>query len=359
MTTTPLFQGWPGLGKQIAHLPLCDLPTPVENAPALAQALGAGSVHIKRDDISAQPYGGNKTRKLEFLLADARARGHKRVLTFGYAGSNHAAATAWYAQQAGLRSISMLIPQANAAYLRENLLISLAAGAELHQAPNEFLLGIKTLWLTLAKTLAGQRPYWIPAGGSSPIGLLGFVNAALELSEQIDSGQCPRPDVIYLPMGSMGSTAGLAIGLSAAGLDIPIQAIRVVPDKFGNAQALDKLIQKTSRFLRDHDRGFPDTSKAISLCTVRNELFGQGYGVREPAIEQAIELGGKQAGIELDITYSGKAMAALIADAKSGALKDKAVLFWNTHNSLDTGAITQDQDYRRLPASLRSYFNDK
>lgn len=352
----PLFQRWPALAGRIPHLSLCTLPTPVLPAPALADALHLDALHIKRDDLSAADYGGNKTRKLEFLLGDARQRGRKRVLAFGYAGSNFAAATAWYARQQGLGSISMLLPQPNAAYVRENLLLSLAAGAELHSAPNEFGLALKAIGTSLKHGLHAQWPYWIPAGGSSPLGVLGFVNAGLELAQQIQRGDCPQPQAIYLALGSMGSVAGLAIGLRACGLPIPIQAVRVVPTRYGNRKGLSRLVHRTCQYLRRQGAETPEPEQALTLCQLRDEFFGQAYGEFTDAAREAMQLGQSQAGIELDGTYSGKAMAALIADARQGVIKDQAILFWNTHNSQDTQPLIADQDPQRLPVSLRRYF---
>lgn len=354
----PLFERWPALQGPIAHLPLCSLPTPVENATRFATSLGLDSLYIKRDDLSAPLYGGNKIRKLEFLLAEAQRRGHRQVLTFGYAGSNFAAATALYAQQLGMHGISMLLPQPNAAYVRENLLLGLAANADLHQAPNEALLAIKTLWVSARHALRGARPYWIPAGGSNWLGVLGYINAAVELQQQIDAGLCPRPGVIYLPMGSMGCTAGLAIGLRACGLDIPIQAVRVVPTRYGSAQRLERLIRSTTQKLRRLVPAFPDTSQAIGLCRVRDEFFGSGYGAFTAAALDAIQRARDEAGLALDGTYSGKAMAALLADMRDNHKAQGIPLFWNTHNSSDTRALTAGQDYRRLPASLQRYFTE-
>lgn len=354
----PLFRAWPTLTEKLSHTALCECPTPIENAQAMADRLGLQSLSIKRDDLSAPDYGGNKIRKLEFLLAEAKQQGRQRVLTFGFAGSNFAAATALNANKLGMQGISMLLPQANAAYLRENLLLGLASGAECHQANSEALLAIKTLWVTLRSAIRGQRPYWIPAGGSSPLGLLGFVNAALELKEQIDNGQTIQPDAIYLALGSMGTAAGLAIGLQACGLSIPIHAVRVVPQRYGNPAALNKLVHKTSTFIRKRDSSFPNTSEAAKLCNLRDDFFGDGYGVFSKAGNEACELAAELCNIELDGTYSAKAMAALIHDVRSGSLAGKRVLFWNTHNSRDTSALIQGVDYRGLPRCFHPYFTE-
>ena len=134
LTDRPLFARYPGMYGVLPHVSLGTLPTPVERLQTLEQVLGVSDtrLYVKRDDLSGRPYGGNKVRKLEFLLARAAQQGYKEVLTFGGAGSNHALATGLYARQMGLQSISMLIPQPNAQGVRTNLLMSLHAGIELH-----------------------------------------------------------------------------------------------------------------------------------------------------------------------------------------------------------------------------------
>lgn len=356
----PLFKHWPRLADRFPVQALCDLPTSVRQLESLGEKSGVGALFVKRDDRSALPYGGNKARKLEFLLAEARRQKRHEVLTFGYAGSNFALATAIYARQMGMRCISLLLPQANARYVRQNLLLAEEQGAELHTATNTWLLGAKTLWQSLRHTLVqGRWPYWIPAGGSSPLGVLGFVNAAYELKAQIDAGALPAPDIIYLPMGSMGSAAGLDIGLRAVGLNTRIMAVRVVPTQFGSAPALQRLISKTVNFLRHIEPDFPDLDAGHNLCEVREGFFGEAYGQFTPAGQAAARLAGDLEGLKLDGTYAAKAMAALLEDAQAGRLKDKYVLFWNTGNSRDVGQMTEGLDHRRLPTAFHRYFTDR
>jgi len=345
------------LRQFIALEPLCDLPTAVQPLQDMAGRLHIAALWVKRDDRSALTYGGNKTRKLEFLLGEAKRSKSREVLTFGYAGSNFALATALYAQQLGMRCISMLLPQHNATYVRQNLLLGDYAGAELHTAPNTWLLGAKTLWQYARHTLMqGRRPYWIPAGGSHPLGVLGFVNAAYELKAQIDAGTLPVPDVIYLPLGSMGSAAGLDIGLRVLGLQTRIVAVRVVPTQFGSEAGLQKLIERTVTYLRRREPDFPVLSADDTLCEVREGFFGQAYGEFTPEGRTAASLAGDLEGLKLDGTYAAKAMAALIADARAGKLQDKTVLFWNTGNSRDVASRVDGLDYKTLPAAFHRYF---
>ena len=132
----PLFEHYHLLAHKLPYVSLGEFPTPVQKLNQLGRQLGLDNLFIKRDDLSGKVYGGNKIRKLEFLLGDALRIGAKEVLTFGSAGSNHALATAIYARQLGLKSISMLVPQPNAHYVRRNLLMSYHCGAELHLYSN-------------------------------------------------------------------------------------------------------------------------------------------------------------------------------------------------------------------------------
>ena len=176
------------LAHELPYVSLGEFPTPVQKLDQLGRQLGLDNLFIKRDDLSGKIYGGNKIRKLEFILGNALRTQVKEVLTFGAAGSNHALATAIYAKQLGLKSISMLVPQPNAQYVRRNLLMSYYCGAELHLLPNIPFIAPLTNPAVLYQLLRhglkrGQFPMVIPMGGSSPLGSVGFVNAAFELKE--------------------------------------------------------------------------------------------------------------------------------------------------------------------------------
>lgn len=198
----PLFKQYPQLGEKLPYISLGEFPTPVQELQRLGMELGVGHLYIKRDDLSGRLYGGNKPRKLEFILGDVLRSGVKEVITFGGAGSNHALATAIYARQAGLKSISMLMQPPNARYVRRNLLMSHCCGAELHSCGarlesvwNMPLVYLATIYQLLRCRLkSGYFPKLIPPGGSSPLGVIGFVNAALELKEQIANGDMLEPD---------------------------------------------------------------------------------------------------------------------------------------------------------------------
>jgi 1-aminocyclopropane-1-carboxylate deaminase/D-cysteine desulfhydrase-like pyridoxal-dependent ACC family enzyme len=357
--TLPLFKDYPRLAGQLSHVSLGRFPTPVEKLEQVGNAIGLNHLYIKRDDLSGDIYGGNKVRKLEFLLGDALRRNAKEVVTFGFAGSNHALATAFYANQLGLGSTSLLLPQVNAHYVRRNLLASHYFKADLRFYKNWTLLGLGLLSQLLRRRVKhGKFPRVIPGGGSCPLGVCGYVNAALELKEQIAAGEMPEPDFIYVPLGSMGTAVGLTLGLKAAGLKSRIIAIRVIEKRFANAKKMTRLFQDTASFLRKLDPTFPELLLGENDWTVRDDCLGGGYArFTEKAMKAAL-LMRERAGIILNGTYSAKALSALFDDAEKQVLKGKTVLFWNTYNSKDLSTFAAKVDSRQLPKAFHRYFEE-
>ena len=353
----PLFQQFPLLKDKLPYVSLCQFPTPVKKLDKLGQAIGLEHLYIKQDGLTAQPFGGNKIRKLEFLLGEALQQGAQEVMTFGFAGSNHALATAVCAKKIGLTGISMLMPQHNAVYVRRNLLMSHYANAELHQYPNKPLrsLGIKYQefrhWLK-----KGKIPYIIPTGGSTPLGAIGFVNAAFELKTQIEQKEMLEPDLIYVALGTAGTAVGLMIGLKALDMKSKIIPIRVVDHHFTSPTTVLELFSKTVHFLHTADPSFPGLELSRDELNVRDEYLGNGYAQFTREGKEAIAVMEETEGIRLDGTYTGKTAAALIDDARKQKLKDQVVLFWNTLNAQDFSSFIKDMDYHQLPKSFHRYF---
>jgi 1-aminocyclopropane-1-carboxylate deaminase/D-cysteine desulfhydrase-like pyridoxal-dependent ACC family enzyme len=363
----PLFEQYPLLREKLAYVPLGEFPTPVQKLERLGAELGISQLHIKRDDMSGKLYGGNKPRKLEFILGSALRSKAKEVITFGGAGSNHALATAMYARQLGLKSISMLIPQPNAWYVRRNLLMSHYCGAELHlcgagleSAMNMPLVYAATVYQLLRHRLKkGRLPYFIPPGGSCPLGAVGFVNAALELRGQIANGEMQEPEYIYVAAGSMGTAAGLTLGLRAAGLGGRVVPVAVGSEKVTNTRGMTALISKTNSLLHSLDASFPKLEFSEADIGIRHDCASQRYALFTDEGMEAVALMKECEGIKLDGTYTGKAVAALRHDAKNGSLRGKTVLFWNTLNSRDFSADISGLDYHDLPRPFHRYFEEE
>lgn len=354
-----IFDHFSGLKDNLPYVNLCKLPTPIKKAKGLGDRLGLQNLYIKHDGLTAQPFGGNKVRKLEFLLADAVKQEAEEVMTFGFAGSNHALATAVYAKQLGMKSISMLMPQTNHPYVQRNLLAGLHFGAEFHVYRNKRLLRLGARYQQWRhKKKYGKTPYTIPPGGSSPLGAVGFVNAAFELKQQIDTGVMPEPDIIYVTLGSAGTAMGLWLGLKTLKLNCRIIPIRVVDHDFLSKQMCLDLFGQTAQLLHSLDPSFPlpDTAEVKAEMNIRNEFLGEGYAKFNAPGREAISIMKETENIDLDGTYTGKTLAALVADARNNQLKNKTVLFWNTLNAHEQSAPAKDSDWRDLPRSLRKYF---
>ncbi len=355
----PLVPEHEALKEKIPYVRLGDFPTPVEPLPGLAERLGSPRLFIKRDDGSSEAYGGNKVRKLEFILGDALAKRKRETITFGYAGSNHSLAVAVFARRVGLRPVSIHIPQPNAAYVRKNLLYQLALDTEFHHYPSIRVLYVGTILVTLKCTLrAGRTPCIIPPGGSNPTGVIGMVGAVLELHQAVQAGTLPEPDWIYVPLGSCGTAAGIALGLRALGMKSRIKAVCVSSRGQSNFEVVRRLFDRAATRLQALMPSFPEVTLNQETFEISNDYIGEGYAHFTEAGMEAVRLVSESDGISLEGTYTGKAMAALVDDARAGKLADQTVLFWNTHNSVDFSDRIQGLDYHRLPKVYHCYFTE-
>lgn len=326
----------PGVAK-LPWLALAALPTPLEEAPELARALGVGRLFVKRDDRTHAAHGGSKLRKLELFLADAEDQGRRAIAAVGGVGSNQTLATAFFAKERGLASHLFLMPERPSPEVRAHLLAQAALGAE------QRLVGTEAqAFRAIAKHPA--RPYSVPTGGSSPLGNVGFVEAGLELASQV------RADAVYLALGTAGSAVGLALGLSAAGLATKVIAVRAASPRYGTPRQLRLAARETSELIAGYDATFPVVQSLPNL-TVREGFVGKGYAEPTAAGRHARKLVRSVLGLELDLTYTAKAFAALQADAKS--LRGKTVVFWSSWDArpIDAGAAGVSD----LPRELRGY----
>ncbi len=288
-------------------------PTPVERADALAPSLW-----IKRDDLTSDVYGGNKVRPLEFLLGGIGPG--DRVVTAGARGSTHALATAIHATRLGARVTVLHWPQEMnpvAAGVRERTRIAAHQLRDVRTVPGAYVRG-------LLERLRGAR--WIAPGGSVPLGTLGYVNAALELAEQVAAGLMPVPDRIVLPLGSGGTTAGLLLGLEIAGLPTRLVAARVVPRVVGNRGHVLRLAWQTSRLL-ERLAATRVPRPRLSRLEVVQDFYGGAYGRATTEASAAADRYHAWSGRNVDPTYSAKALAAALALRDAGP-----TLFWLTYD---------------------------
>ena len=220
-----LFRAYPELRAWLPRRPIVTGPTPVEPLP-LAGA-PEGVLFVKRDERCSPLYGGNKPRKLEFILGAALARGSRRLVTTGGLGTHHGLATTILARDAGLRTTLVLVMQPVTAEVQRSLLLHAAWGAELRWGRNLPGAAAQVLRALAVATARGERPLLVPTGGSSASGQLGFVSAGLELAEQVRAGQLPEPAELFVAVGTGGTLAGLVAGLALAGLRTRVVGVLV------------------------------------------------------------------------------------------------------------------------------------
>ncbi|NLN93801.1 MAG: pyridoxal-phosphate dependent enzyme [Candidatus Hydrogenedens sp.] len=350
-----LFRAYPML-QSVAWQPIPLLPTPVLDGSHAFTELGMDSFHVKCDDQTHSRQGGNKIRKLAFLLSWAKRQGMNHVMTFGAAGSNHTLATALCAHEQGMKSSLLLGPQHNSTHLRENLLGYPESAALIPAEWPDFTSVSLRLFHQIWQE-DGAAPFIIPAGGSSVLGTLGYVDAAFELKVQIEEGLLPEPDCIYMAAGTMGSCAGLAFGIQAVGLKSKVLAIRVTGTAQANRQKAEHLARGALHTLRSHDPSFPILHPERLRMKLRDEYFGQDYALFTPEAVAAVEQAKSALGLHLEV-YTGKAFAALLGDGAAGTLKGKKVLFWNTHgvNSQSPSESANNGKWKSLPKGLHHYF---
>lgn len=355
----PLFNAFPALAAKLSYTSIGCFPTPVEPLAGLSIKLKRKNLFVKRDDLSGQVYGGNKVRKLEFLLADAKRAGAVRVITSGAAGSNHALATALYARQAGLKATLVLSHQEPSPLVCGNLLADAFAGAEMvYEEEYGALASVIDAQITRYERAEGRPPYLIPAGGSSPLGAMGYVNAALELKEQIDKSVLPEPAAIVVALGTMGTAAGLLLGIKAAGLKTKLVGIRVVPPVVASIDKFSGLFGAMNALLMKHDPSIPEFALSDGDFTISHDYYEPGYGSASKKVESAIAALELTEGIHLDITYSGKAFAAFYDMTRKNARDDAPLLFWNTKNSRELPEESRKIDYHTLPVGFHKYFSE-
>jgi len=344
-----LVNAYPGLAGKLRKTSFARLPTPVSQH-TLQLPSGERTLSVKHDERTSEIYGGNKVRKLEYILQRARDRGAERIATFGAVGSNHALATAIHARQFGLQCTCFLAHQLQTPNIPRTLNAHLELGTELIRWGG----GINRLAL-YRRYLQNRNTWVIPLGGTCWLGVVGFVSAGLELAAQIESGDMALPDRIYIANGTMGSVAGLALGLALAGLSVEIHAVRVAANRFARREVLDRLMQKTVTLLNRFDASIPADTAGRTAVVWRDDFYAGAYARVDNTTSAAVELAGKQLGLQLDTTYTGKAMAALLHDLETSG-DEFSALFWNTYNDRPLPAHQPGSPLRTaLPPQFRQY----
>jgi D-cysteine desulfhydrase len=334
-STFALFDAFPSLARSLPRVALGSFPSAIEDASSIVDGAPAW---IKRDDDftraesydgseAARLFGGGKLRKLEFFFGEARAKGARTMVTFGGVGSNQALATAILGRAFGFDVHLYLAPQPPSSLTTSNL----GADAATH-ATMRLFSSVMEAEAQAAREAAGDATlYAIPPGGTTPLGTIGWVNAGMEIASDVRAKTIDAPKRIYVALGLGGTTTGLAIGCALAGLSTEIVAVRASNLTTVSAATLRSIHDRTVAFLRARDASFPAISFDATRVRIDGRFVGRGYGFPTAAGDDAIERARSRQGWSLDPVYTGKALAALIADADAGA-RDP-VLFWNTASS--------------------------
>ena len=299
------------------YVALGHFPTPVQRLE-LGGERPTSELWIKRDDLTASPLGGNKVRALEFLLAGL-ATGEV-VLTAGGEGSTHVLTTATYVRELGGTT--------RAVRWRHDMNPSAIRVAERARGICASVITASGPMIGLARAHAarGRGVRWIPPGGTSPLGMLGHVNAALELAEQVASGEMPAPARIVLPVGSGGTAAGLALGLEIAGMRTVVVGARVAPRIAAGRTRVLSFARRARRYLeRLSGERVPDVDGA--RLEIIHSVYAGAYGRALPGAETQAERLKRATGLELDGTYSAKAFSAACTLASQHG---DCTLFWLT-----------------------------
>ena len=356
-----LFKAYPSLSSQIPYISLGNWPSGIKKIEVLSEQLNA-QIYIKDEGdcgaLDANGYisfGGNKVRKLEFLLADAIAKGYTTVLTYGGYASNHMVATACYAKKLGLQTIGLLFKQNPPPNIARNLLLNLYYDAHIFECPLPRLLNEDEIASFLHDHNFGKA-YVIPVGGSNSLGVLGVVNAVFELRDQIAQGLLPEPDFIYVPFGSMGTTAGLLLGIKLAGLKTKVRAIKVTGTPKYNSDNLCDLILQTNAYLHELDASIALFDWNPVDIDIRAEFLGKGYAHATEGGLQALALIKELENITLDQTYTAKAADALVCDCKNNIIdSNQVILFWNSYCSYEYPDLVNKVDCTLIPEWMLDY----
>ena len=308
--------------SELARYPLAHLPTPIAELPRLSETLGGPRLLVKRDDMTGLATGGNKTRKLEFLIAEALAQKADTVISTGAAQSNHCRQTAAAAARAGLRCILVLGPMAPE-QITGNLLIDQLVGAQIRWSGDRDQVAIMAE-VAEEERSAGRVPYVIPYGGSNMVGATGYVLAMEELTRQILRDEL-RIDHIVFATSSGGTQAGMTVGALAHHFEGSLLGISVAPEAKTLKASVLALAQATAQHL---DLRLEIDPEQIA---VNDAYTGEGYGIMGEPEREAITLAARSEGLLVDPVYTGRALAGLIDMIRKGQFgADETVLFWHT-----------------------------
>jgi L-cysteate sulfo-lyase len=295
------------------------LPTPLEFLPRLTEHLGGPNIYVKRDDCTGLGTGGNKTRKLEFLMADAVANNADVIITQGAVQSNHARQTAAAACKMGMDCelvFEKRVTDASDPYLNSgNVLLDRIFGANLRDVEKGTDMDAAMESVAAELRGVGKTPYIIPGGGSNCIGALGYVDCALEFMAQAEEQGFSIDHVVHAT-GSAGTQAGLIVGIKASGKDIPLLGIGVNAPQDVQEEKVYKLAVETAEYVGSP--GAVSREDIVANC----DYVGEGYGIPTKEMNDAVMLLARLEGLLFDPVYSGKGLAGMLDLVRKGYFGD-------------------------------------
>jgi len=301
--------------SEFPRVPLAHLPTPLEHLPRLSGALGGPQIYVKRDDCTGLATGGNKTRKLEYSMGEALARGADTVITVGAVQSNHVRQTAAAACKLGLKCEVLLehrVAKPSELYRNSgNVLLDRIFGANLREYPKGTDFDATMAAVAEEVKAAGGIPYIIPGGASNPVGALGYVGCGLELLRQFRERKL-QVDHIVTATGSAGTHAGLAVGIRGGGSNLPILGIGVNAPQDVQEERVYKLACETADLVGA--AGVVSRGDIVADCN----YIGPGYGEPTESMNEAVLMLARFEGLLFDPVYSGKALAGMIDYIRQG-----------------------------------------
>jgi L-cysteate sulfo-lyase len=311
-------------------VPLAHLPTPLEHLPRLSKHLGGPEIYVKRDDCTGLASGGNKTRKLEYSMAEALQQGADTIVTVGAVQSNHVRQTAAAAAKLGLGCEVLLehrVPEPSEPYATSgNVLLDKILGANLREYPGGTDFDVALDEVANEVNAAGGKPYIIPGGASNTVGALGYVNCALELLEQIDEQGLDIAHIVTAT-GSAGTQAGLIVGLKAMQSEVQLLGIGVNIPREAQEEKVYKLACETAEYIGKP--GCVAREDVVANC----DYVGDGYGVPTESMNEAVLMLARDEGLLFDPVYSGKGLAGMIDLIRNGSLADGNIVFLHTGGS--------------------------
>ncbi|MCK5632131.1 pyridoxal-phosphate dependent enzyme [bacterium] len=366
-----LYKNYPKLKSVLPYVSLGEFPTKIQKMSKVNIGGYISNLYIKRDDLAGKkhencPYekcphdtfGGGKVRKLEFVLADALHNKAKAVLPFSSVGSNHAAATTFYAHNLGLKSIVLMMDDLPSKITRRNIFVCHYYGEDLYFCDSDENKKSMLLQLHLKQKFScGSFPYIIPESSFSFLDSIAFVNAAFELKEQIVKAEMPEPSYIYIPLGTMRSVAGLLLGLRAAGIFSKVVAIKVGDEKQVSFKEILECVTCVRDILFSYDDSFPIIKLNKNDVAIVSASDYEKDMSCDPIVK-AIKTFDSIDGLSLYDTYASRAFKAFLCHIKNNNnKKNDVILFWNTYYDNDFLSITSTINYTQISKDFHHHFN--